>query len=257
MHTIGTDVEVFLQNGKGFVSAHDLIPGTKQDPHPVDGGAVQVDGVAAELNTIPCSTFSEFKNGLQTVTHSLMAIVPQHELLSSVTVEVDLDSLPDYTKRLSCESDLDPYEEDINKPLCQEVPYRSAGGHIHIGGFIDESVTGYERFSSALRMARLMDKYVGVYSLLWDKDAYRRSTYGKAGACRVKPYGMEYRTLSNAWFFNERVMKFVFEATNRAVEAFHRGEDGEDTYRNIINSKDHTDKFFNSDPIAQEVKAIC
>lgn len=254
MYTIGTDVEVFLQNNVGFVSAHDLIPGTKQEPHPVDGGAVQVDGVAAELNTIPCSTFEEFKVGLQTVTHSLMSIVPQHKLLSSSTVTVDLDALPDYTKRLSCESDLDPYEEDINPQLQQEVPYRSAGGHIHIGGFIPESVKGYKRFSEALRMARLMDKYVGVYSLLWDKDSYRRTTYGKAGACRVKPYGMEYRTLSNAWFFNEAVMQFVFEATCRAVEAFHRGEDGEVLYRSIINEGDTSNDFFKTDKTAQEVR---
>jgi hypothetical protein len=32
MITIGTDVEMFLGKDGSFVSAHDLIPGTKYDP---------------------------------------------------------------------------------------------------------------------------------------------------------------------------------------------------------------------------------
>ncbi len=38
---------------------------------------------------------------------------------------------------------------------------------------------------------------------MYDKDTERRGMYGKAGAFRPKPYGVEYRTLSNAWLSND------------------------------------------------------
>ncbi len=48
--TIGADPEIFLRRrGKAF-SAHGVIPGTKKEPHNVEKGAVQVDGMAVEFN---------------------------------------------------------------------------------------------------------------------------------------------------------------------------------------------------------------
>lgn len=255
MITIGTDVEVFLCDGEGFVSAHTHLPGTKETPFVIDGGAVQVDGVAAELNTIPAQTFEDFESSLQKVTDGMCSLVPSLSILSETTVPVDLDSLPASAKRLSCMSDINPYVEDVNPSLDEDAPYRSAGGHIHIGGIFTESMTTMEMYKLGCRLARLMDKYVGVYSLLWDKDDYRRGTYGKAGSFRLKEYGIEYRALSNAWFFNTDVRKFVFEATLRAVEALGNGEDGEEAYRDIINTCDHDNKFFWWDSDAAQLEA--
>jgi hypothetical protein len=76
-------------------------------------------------------------------------------------------------------------------------------------------------------MARLMDRYLGVPSLGWDKDQIRRKTYGKAGNCRVKEYGVEYRALSNAWLFEPTIMRYVFDATIKAAKALKNGEDGD------------------------------
>jgi hypothetical protein len=61
MILIGADPElfVFTRSGKP-VSAHDLIPGTKYEPHEVGNGAVQVDGVAAEFNIDPAANEDEF-----------------------------------------------------------------------------------------------------------------------------------------------------------------------------------------------------
>jgi hypothetical protein len=84
-------------------------------------------------------------------------------------------------------------------------------------------------------MARLMDRYVGVPSLGWDKDQIRRKTYGKAGNCRVKEYGVEYRALSNAWLFEPTIMRYVFDATMWAAKALKNGEDGDIYWRSVIN----------------------
>jgi len=256
MITIGTDVEVFLYGPEGFSPAHNHLTGTKEEPQEVNGGAVQVDGVAAELNTVPASTFEDFEDSLQRVTDSMLDITKGVSILSQVTVPVDLATLPPEFKRLSCMSDMDPYDKDVNPSLNQDFPYRSAGGHIHIGGIWGEGMTKMERYGEGMRLARLMDKYVGVYSLLWDKDNTRRSTYGKAGAFRMKDYGIEYRALSNAWFFMPELREFVFNATLKACDALKRGEDVGTMYRDIINKNDISHQFFWWDHQAQDLEVM-
>ena len=56
--TIGADPEVFVADSltNTFVSAHDLVPGTKLEPFAVNKGAVQVDGMALEFNSRCCVT---------------------------------------------------------------------------------------------------------------------------------------------------------------------------------------------------------
>lgn len=64
-----------------------------------------------------------------------------------------------------------------------------------------------------------MDLYLGVPSILMDGDTDRRRLYGKAGAYRSKPYGVEYRTLSSFWVADPKLIGWAFEQTMRAVEA--------------------------------------
>ena len=65
--------------------------------------------------------------------------------------------------------------------------------------------------------------------------------YGKAGCIRVKPYGVEYRTLSNAWLNSEELMAWVFRATQAGMAAIMSGNDLSEKYgdiREIINTGD-------------------
>ncbi len=59
---IGCDPELFVfsENKKKIVSAHDLLPGTKEEPFAVPCGAIQVDGVAAEFNITPADESRRF-----------------------------------------------------------------------------------------------------------------------------------------------------------------------------------------------------
>lgn len=254
--TIGTDVEFFLGQNGSFVSAYGLFPGTKHDPYEVIDGAVQVDGVAAEINTLPTTNFHDFKSNIVLVMNQLQSMVPQYEFIKDTTVNIDFSVVPEESLVLGCDPDFDPYDEDMNTCGVQDAPYRSAGGHVHIGGIFTSDMTSAEKYSRAIRLARLLDKYVGVYSLLWDKDDYRRSTYGKAGNCRLKDYGVEYRCLSNAWLFNDNIMEFIYSQIHKAVKALDAGEDVDQTYRTIINNSDHSNEFFSNDQTAQYVKQI-
>lgn len=72
-YTLGADPEIFVGRQGQFFSAHDLIPGNKRRPHPVDKGAVQVDGMALEFNIDPASSYEEFQGNLDHVMAQLGA----------------------------------------------------------------------------------------------------------------------------------------------------------------------------------------
>ena len=72
---IGADPELFVSENGKLVSCHGLLPGTKLNPHRVDKGAVQVDGMAAEFNIDPASNEEEFITNLNTVQNSLRELL--------------------------------------------------------------------------------------------------------------------------------------------------------------------------------------
>jgi hypothetical protein len=110
---------------------------------------------------------------------------------------------------------------------------RTAAGHIHIGWTEDQDCYDKEHYTLAARIARQCDYYLGVNSLLWDKDDTRRSLYGKAGAFRPKPYGVEYRVLSNRWLTSDDLIAWVFTAAKQAVTDAFAGFWAEDKYGNL------------------------
>jgi hypothetical protein len=85
-----------------------------------------------------------------------------------------------------------------------------------------------------ITLVKQLDAYLGIPSLEWDKDTLRRRLYGKAGAFRPKPYGVEYRTLSNAWLKNEMLVRYVYRQTMRAIEDLMAGKKlSDDSYKRI------------------------
>ena len=96
--------------------------------------------------------------------------------------------------------------------------------------------------SKAYAVAQQLDISLGLASLFYDDDVRRRSMYGKAGCCRIKGYGVEYRTLSNAWLLTAQRMAWVFRTTKQSVEMLMNGralfmETNEDIQA-IINNSD-------------------
>lgn len=241
MFTIGADPEFFLHRNGVPVSAHDLVPGTKRRPQKVPLGAIQHDGTAAEFNIDPVDTFEEFTTSLQEVMNYITELTGT-EYLNSVTVDWGeaLFEMPAEAFELGCSPDYDAYTGMENHPPDAKSTMRSAGGHIHLGVGTPDDYDGIFPYQDEMRrLIRLMDKHVGVYSLIWDKDRRRQQLYGKAGAMRFKPrYGVEYRTLSNAWVTNPNLHRIVFDQTQRAVDEWHSGGDGSDTIQDTINNQD-------------------
>jgi len=257
--TIGADPEIFVSRLGEFVPACGLIPGDKLHPHLVDGGAVQVDGVALEFNVNPSRSYHEFQTSLDKVMSILKDMVPDCEFMTTPAVTLSKKAVEGLSKtdlEVGCSPDVDAYSEELNEGPPQDTEVRAAGGHIHVGGIFPKGASDAMKWNMSMRLSRLMDKHVGVYSVLWDKDTMRRQVYGKAGACRPKSYGVEYRSLSNSWVFNPNLTKFVYDNTLKAVEALHRGEDVESrVYQGIINSGDSSHPFFDNNSIAKLLEA--
>lgn len=242
---IGCDPEIFVKKDNVFVSAHNMIPGDKKRPHKVDKGAVQVDGMALEFNINPAATELEFVGNVQEVMKTLASMVPGYELAPVPVADFSLEyikSQPMVARELGCEPDYNAYTGEANIKPNAELPMRTASGHVHIGWTNDQSIFDMEHMAKARAVAQQLDISLGLASLFYDDDVRRRSMYGKGGALRYKPYGVEYRTLSNAWLLTAERMAWVFRTTKKSVEMLMDGRalfmETDEDIQAIINNSD-------------------
>lgn len=237
---VGADPELFMKNPDtgAFVSAHDCVPGTKWEPHVVPFGAIQVDGTALEFNIDPASTVDEFVHNITTVRQTLTNMVPGYNVVAEPVARYDANyfkfEVPSYAQELGCNPDFNGWTMDVNpKPDAYGEPLRTASGHVHIGWTNDMDVEDKDHFLFCCKVARQLDYYLGMSSLTWDKDNTRRQLYGKAGAFRPKPYGMEYRVLSNRWLDSEPLMRWIYNTIQVAMSDAFKGVWAEDTYGDL------------------------
>lgn len=222
--TIGCDPELFVTKKGVFRSAHGLVPGTKDKPFPVKDGAVQVDGMALEYNIDPVTTADDFVAKNVSVLNQMKEMLPNNFEFSIVPScrfnGNHFRAQPDEAKELGCTPDFSAYTMKENPKPDNKTTMRTAAGHIHIG-FMPEGVSvdpnSDEHMIRCATLVKQLDVYLGLPSLMWDTDVKRRKMYGAAGAFRPKPYGVEYRVLSNAWLLTEPRMRFVFDQTVKAV----------------------------------------
>ena len=241
---VGCDPEVFvMQNGK-FLSAYNLIPGDKKNPFPVSKGAVQVDGMALEFNIHPAASEDEFLLNVEDVFNSLKAMVPDYEIAVVPVAEFGADYMktqPAEALELGCDPDFNAWNKGANPRPNGDRPFRTASGHVHIGWTKDENIFDDMHFSNCCAVAQQMDFYLGLPSLAYDKDTKRRQLYGKAGALRAKPYGAEYRTLSNRWLSSPDLIKWVYRNVQIGMSRLMNGENLAAVYgdiQEIINQSD-------------------
>lgn len=218
--TLGCDPEIFLQSVMGELrSSVGLVGGTKIHPQPLplgDGYAVQEDNVAVEFNIPPASNVMEFINSINNTVNFLEdAIRTNHGLsfskLSAACFPPD-QLLSRAAQEFGCDPDFNCWTGMKNpKPAAADKTLRSCGGHIHVGFDTKEL--------EVTHVMRMMDLHLGVPSVLMDKGDLRKQLYGKAGAYRDKPFGGEYRVLSNFWIFDDKLIGWAWNNTERAVMA--------------------------------------
>lgn len=238
---IGCDPEVFVKQDGRFVSAHNLIPGTKENPFKVDKGAVQVDGFALEFNIDPAASEDEFCINVQHVFNTLKLMVPNHEIHTVPVAEFGFEYMkvqPAESLVLGCDPDFNAWEQCPNEKPNGEVDFRTASGHVHIGWTSGKDIWDYQHMNECAEITKQMDFMLGLASLFYDDDVKRRTLYGKGGCFRSKPYGVEYRTLSNAWLKSESLMRWVYRNVIDGIRRYDAGDILAKKYgdiQNIIN----------------------
>jgi hypothetical protein len=224
--TIGCDPELFVTQDSKFRSAHGLIPGTKEAPFRVRNGAVQVDGMALEYNIDPVDNADDFVRFNQSVMQQMKDMVPGYDFAIVPSCKFNgnhFRAQPEEAKELGCMPDYNAYTGKANPRPDNKTTMRTASGHVHIGFCEDTDPSSDEHMIRCATLIKQLDCYLGLPSLLFDRDVQRRKMYGAAGAFRPKSYGVEYRVLSNAWLLNENRMRFVFNQTVRAVNDLLKG----------------------------------
>lgn len=224
MITIGADVEgVLMSNQETPVSAVGLIGGDKTFPFIVDKGNLQEDNVLAEFAIDPVTNRIDFIEAISSVIDSMKAKIEPMELTYTfpASAEFPEDQLnTPQAQMFGCEPDYNAWTGSRNRPPRPSDigSLRTCGGHIHVGYEFDP-----DNSSDQTDLIQWMDLYLGLPSVLLDPDTTRRQVYGKAGAFRPKPYGVEYRVLSNFWTQSEELMGWVFDQTLLAYEGFLGG----------------------------------
>jgi hypothetical protein len=219
----GADPEVFLRTDDEYedpVVSIGLIGGTKSEPRSLGNGyALQEDNVTVEFNIPPASNVTQFKASIQYV----LGFLKQE--LSPKNIKLDIVPTMDFpehmlmhpqAQELGCEPDYNAWTCQVNpRPVAPET-LRSSGGHLHIG-YANPNV------ETSRKIVKAHDLFLGVASVIYDSDTRRREIYGKAGAHRIKPYGVEYRTLSNFWIKSEELMQWAYEQSEKAIQFVNDG----------------------------------
>lgn len=247
---IGTDTELFLRKEDKFLSAYNVIPGSKSNPYPVKKGMVSVDGMALEFGIDPAHSFPVFKSNINTVLSRLQDLIPEdHEMAVVASVLFDeeyMEAQPEESKILGCDPDYNAWTGEENPQPEAHPTMRTAGGHLHIG-FIEGALKkegDQAHFEDCRTIVKELDYYNGLFACVVDNDNRRMNMYGQAGAFRPKPYGVEYRTLSNFWILRDDYMERVFNGCNWAIEGLKENKSVHEKFkdafdvRSIINNND-------------------
>lgn len=258
---VGSDVEMFLRDPLGKpVPCIGLVGGTKEKPIPIeglgDGFAIQEDNVMLEYNIPPAKTRADFVYNIRRVQEEItkkvkaLGYIPAVE--SSMRFELAQLEHPQ-AKVFGCDPDLNVWAraENAKPELTDDIRnLRTAGGHVHVSFLVNgQAPTWPEHMAEIETIVMGLDAYIGVPSIFLDNDTERRKLYGRAGAFRIKPYGVEWRTSSNWWTKNPIYTEFVFDGVKKVftfIENVGLKETG-DLFRNYqksieeaINNSDKT-----------------
>lgn len=231
---LGSDPEVFLSANTGkLISSIGYINADKWNPLQIpdmpEGFTLQEDNVTLEYGIPPASSAEEFYNSISAVMKKSLDYIPglSFSKLSCAVFPADQMQHP-MAHVFGCEPDFNAWTNDYNPSPKPPHPFmRSAGGHIHV-----------ETKEDPLSVIKAMDLFLGVPSVLMDKGEDRKQLYGKAGAHRVKSYGVEYRTLSNFWIFEKRLVEWVWRNTALALDNLGLAEAFEEEIQQAINCND-------------------
>lgn len=239
---IGADPEIFAENKDGgVIPAFHYLKSSAQDTE------TYWDGYQGEFTVVPSHCIAYVVDSIQERLNKLTTLLHEHDpeahlsLVNTFTIPEEM-LLKDDKKYVSfgCTPSKSVYGEKFPNINSREVPFRSAGGHLHF-------TVKEERKANIPEAIKWLDKVLGVIAVSmfeYYDDPRRRTLYGKAGEYRLPIYGFEYRVLSNAWLCHPAVAHFIYDMARRAAgfglygKPFALWDITEDEARQCINTCD-------------------
>lgn len=225
--TFGCDPEFFLEENGKIVGAEKLIDIENGITLPCASySRIIVDGVQAELN--PTSSYcreilaGNIQRCLSQIKTEIATKRPNMKANFSTTVEVnpeEMDTLDPKSRMFGCAPSFSVVKEKKPEIDGSTYPFRSAGGHIHLGARHNDPKI-LKTLQEYRPMVNVLDILVGNTCVLIDRaegSKKRREVYGRAGEYRTPSYGLEYRSLSNFWLRAYPLMSFVMSLSRLAV----------------------------------------
>lgn len=229
----GADPELFLRDeNNNPLPSIGLIGGSKSHPRQLGGGfALQEDNVTVEFNIPPAKSKEQFATSIGYVLEYLRQEVSAKNFSLDISPTMEFEEWQlqhPQAQELGCEPDYNAWSGRINPRPLAPPTLRSSGGHLHIG--YDNPTKELSR-----EIVRVHDLFVSVPSIIYDNDMKRRQIYGKAGAHRIKKYGVECRTFSNFWIKSEELTNWVYEQSEKAINFINEGREiSQEDARKII-----------------------
>lgn len=227
---IGADCEVFLRriSDNHPVPVVGLLGGTKAEPRPIlevlgPGYAVQEDNVMAEFNIPPCSKSKDFDAAIASVLDYLASYFEPHGLKIDITSNMQFEKDQLTTKQartFGCEPDYNAWtleENEINNLHPALRTLRTAAAHVHVE--LQRPDGTKPDLPELVAFVKMLDVYLAApFVMLEPNGNIRREFYGGPGSFRLKPYGIEFRTLSNLWIARKEWRNWVFNTVQWVAE---------------------------------------
>jgi hypothetical protein len=205
---VGCDLEYAVMDDKEHFIPAGLLPinGTKGFPDPYQTGGIEIDCTAVELTFPPAATADAWvENILRHLNFARDKYRSFGKLVTkpSVFFEESVLKRTRFADMMGCSPDYNAWTGEQNPLPIPHKNLRAYGGHVHIA-------------NGSVNTVKACDLTLGMWTTIKDSDTDRRKMYGKAGAYRMKPYGVEYRVMSNHWCDNENDLRQVWDLVQLA-----------------------------------------
>jgi hypothetical protein len=246
--TIGTDPEFILSKNNKIVSAIGIIKRTKKKRLRIEETEYYYDNVLAECSIKPSSNKEEFVYNVEKAIEKYKEIIRPAEITNfSSFYFSDNELLHPDAKKAGCAPEYCAYtlstisSKKINKIL-KKTNLRTAGGHVHLGTELGKN------HNDCVMLVRTLDLFLGFSSLFLDnkkESVERRVLFGQPGRYRQPSHGVEYRTLSNFWLFDSRLVELVYDICEFSIN-FVKEKKYENFWK-VDYEKLDSDDFWNND----------
>lgn len=224
---LGADPELFVEDGDGKLLPAFKFLGSKSNPtigpsfveaYGMDVGRRNIywDGFQCEFDVYPEGCLSHvidsIRAGLLGTQIAAREVCPKAKLSIQSVYPIAQQILEEEDEKFvqfGCNPSLNVYGLSGKREDGRLVPFRAAGGHIHLG-------IGHKDPEVVTRIIKGLDAIVGVMcvSLFASFDSpVRREYYGLPGEYRKPAHGLEYRTLSNGWLSHPTITNMTFDLT--------------------------------------------